>query len=51
MKILSGMPGHHYRARFRRMMILAVATTRAHMKSAVVFNLPDDFPDFHTRKF
>src|SRR5712675_2161701 len=47
MQILSGMPGNRHRAGLRRVMILAMAAARADMKPAVVFNLPDDFPDFH----
>jgi hypothetical protein len=47
MQILSGMSGDRHCAGFYRVMILAMAPACAYMKPAVVFNLPDDFPDFH----
>src|ERR1039458_3988682 len=50
MQILSRLSGNRHRAGLRRMMILAMAAARANMKPAIVFNLPDYFPDFHARK-
>ena len=50
MQILSGMPGDRHRAGLRRVMILPVAAPRANEKPAVVFNLPEDVPDFHGQK-
>jgi len=29
------------------MMVLSVAAARAHQKPAILFNLPENFPDFH----
>ena len=49
MQILSGMPGHRHSSGFAGVMILSVAATRANKKPAVVFDLPDDFSDFHGR--
>jgi hypothetical protein len=49
MQILSRLAGDRPRAGLRRVMILPVAAARAHMKPAVVLNLPDDFPDFHVK--
>lgn len=50
MQILSRMSGNRHRAGLRRVMILAMTAARADMKPAVVFNLPDNFPDFHASK-
>lgn len=50
MQILSGMPSHRYRTKLDCMMILPVAAVCAGEKPAVVFNLSEDFPDFHVGK-